>query len=345
MIDAAVTGLEPFVAVRKACELTGKSRATLHRQRNPEPPQENEPSGPRAPHPAALTPGEQAALLAVLDSDRFADKSPAQAYAILLDEGIYLASIRTMYRVLTLADQVRERRAQAQHPPRVRPELVADGPDQVWTWDITKLKGPWRGIYSGLYVMLDIFSRKVIHWEIHPGEDGDLAKAFMKHAIIANGGAKPKYIHADNGTSMTSMTVANLLTDLNITRSHSRPRVSNDNPYSEAAFKTLKYCPVFPGSFEAIGDARAFCDTFFTYYNNEHRHSGIGLHTPATVHDGTAWAIQACRQQVLDSAFAARPDRFRGRRPLAPRLPAKVWINKPRPTIETQESRQIKPAA
>jgi transposase InsO family protein len=345
VIDVAVGELEPFTSVKRACELLGKSRATLHRQRNPEPAAEKAPPGPRAPHPAALTGAEQAALLAVLDSERFADKSPAQVYAILLDEGIYLASIRTMYRVLTLADQVRERRAQAAHPPRVRPELVATGPDQVWTWDITKLKGPWRGIYFDLDVMLDIFSRKVIHREIHPGEDGDLAKAFMKHAIIANGGAKPKYIHADNGTSMTSMTVANLLTDLNITRSHSRPHVSNDNPYSEAAFKTLKYCPVFPGSFETIGDARAFCDTFFTYYNNEHRHSGIGLHTPATVHDGTAWAIQACRQQVLDSAFAARPDRFRGRRPLAPRLPAKVWINKPRPTIETQESRQIKPAA
>ena len=348
MTDAAVTGLETVMSLKKACELAGKSRATLHRQRNPKPAREKELSAPRAPHPAALTPEEQAALLAVLDSDRFADKAPAQVYAILLDEGIYLASIRTMYRVLTLADQVRERRAQAAHPPRVRPELVADGPDQVWTWDITKLKGPWRGIYFDLYVMLDIFSRKIIHWEVHPGEDGDLAKAFMKHAIIANGGAKPKYIHADNGTSMTSKTVANLLTDLNITRSHSRPHVSNDNPYSESAFKTLKYCPVFPGSFETIGDARAFCGAFFTYYNNEHRHSGIGLHTPATVHDGTAWAIRQRRQQVLDDAFTARPDRFRGRRPLAPALPARVWINKPRPTIETQqtqETRQIKPAA
>ena len=270
------------------------------------------PAGPRAPHPAALTAAEQAALLAVLDSERFADKSPAQVWAILLDEGIYLASVRTMYRVLTLADQVRERRAQAAHPPRVRPELVADGPDQVWTWDITKLKGPWRGTYFDLYVMLDIFSRKAICREVHYGENGDLAKAFMQHAIAANGGARPRYIHADNGTSMTSKNVATLLTDLNITRSHSRPHVSNDNPYSEAAFKTLKYCPVFPGTFATLDDARAFSDLFFTYYNNEHRHSGIGLHTPASVHDGTAWAIQARRQQVLDGAYAARPDRFRG---------------------------------
>ena len=226
MIDVAVTELEPFTSVKRACELLGKSRATLHRQRNPEPAAEKAPPGPRAPHPAALTGAEQAALLAVLDSERFADKSPAQVYAILLDDGIYLASIRTMYRVMTLADQVRERRAQAAHPPRVRPELVADGPDQVWTWDITKLKGPWRGTYFDLYVMLDIFSRKIIRWEVHYGESGDLAKAFMQHAIIANGGARPRYIHADNGTSMTSKNVATLLTDLNITRSHSRRRHS-----------------------------------------------------------------------------------------------------------------------
>ena len=341
----AVTELEPLTSVKRACELLGKSRATLHRQRNPVPAPGKAPPGPRAPHPAALTAAEQAALLALLDSERFADKSPAQVYAILLDDGIYLASIRTMYRVMTLADQVRERRAQAAHPPRVRPELVADGPDQVWTWDITKLKGPWRGTYFDLYVMLDIFSRKAICWEAHYGESGDLAKAFMQHAIAANGGARPRYIHADNGTSMTSKNVATLLTDLNIARSHSRPHVSNDNPFSEAAFKTFKYCPVFPGTFATLEDARAFSDLFFTYYNNEHRHSGIGLHTPASVHDGTAWAIQARRQLVLDGAFAARPDRFRGRRPLAPALPAKVWINKPRTTIETQETRQGNPAA
>jgi len=344
VIDAAITELEPLASTARACALLGKSRATLHRQRNPQPPAGKAPAAPRAPHPAALSWAEQQALLAVLDSERFTDKSPAQVYAILLDEGIYLASIRTMYRVLALADQVRERRAQAAHPPRVRPELVADGPDQVWSWDITKLKGPWRGTYFDLYVMLDIFSRKVIRWEVHITETGELAEEFMRNAIIANGGAIPRYIHADNGTSMTSKNVSDLLTDLRITRSHSRPHVSNDNPYSEAAFKTLKYCPVFPGSFASLEEARAFCDLFITYYNNEHRHSGIGLHTPASVHDGTAWAIQARRQQVLDEAFAARPDRFRGR-PAAPALPAKVWINKPRTTIETQETRQIKPAA
>jgi transposase InsO family protein len=232
-----------------ACRLLGKSRATLHRQRNPKPERETgRPPPQRAAHPAALTREERDQALAVLDSERFADKSPAQAWAVLLDEGCYLCSIRTMYRILKAEGQVRERRAQAAHPPRVRPELVASGPGQVWTWDITKLKGPWRGTYFDLYVMIDIFSRKAIRWEVHPTETGDLAKEFIENAIAGNGGARPDYIHADNGTSMTSKSVSQLLSDLSITRSHSRPHVSNDNPYSESAFKTLKYCPVFPWS-------------------------------------------------------------------------------------------------
>ena len=278
----------------------------------------------------------------MLDSERFADKSPAQVYAILLDDGIYLASIRTMYRVMTLADQVRERRAQAAHPPRVRPELVADGPDQVWTWDITKLKGPWRGTYFDLYVMLDIFSRKAIRWEVHYGESGDLAKAFMQHAIIANGGAKPRYIHADNGTSMTSKNVATLLTDLNITRSHSRPHVSNDNPFSEAHSRPSSTAPSSPAPSPPW---------------TTHAHSAT-CSSPTTT-TSTAIPGSACtprlgpRRHRLGhpgpppagprQAFAARPDRFR-RPPAAPALPAKVWINKPRPTIETQETvREIQP--
>ena len=279
---------------------------------------------------------ERDEVLGVIDSDRFADKSPAQAWAVLLDDGFYLCSIRTMYRVLASRDEVRERRAQAIHPPRVRPELVADGHDQAWTRDITKLKSPWRGAYFDLFVMIDIYSRKAIHWEVHRGDNGDLAKELIESAIIANGGARPGYVHADNGTSMTSKAVADLLSDLRIAKSHSRPHVSNDNPYSEAQFKTLKCCPAFPGSFTSLGDARDFCDIFFAYYNTEHRHSGIGLHTPQSVHDGTARQVQARRQQVLDAAYAARPDRFRSR-PVAPKLPAKAWINRPRPTIESQE--------
>jgi putative transposase len=339
VIDAALGDLEPLTSAKTACRLLGKSRATLYRQRNPAPAQKRLPA-PRAPHPAALSPAEREGLLAALNAERFADKSPAQAWAILLDEGIYLASISTMYRVLRAEGQVRERRVQAAHPPRVRPELVADGPDQVWSWDITKLKGPWRGIWFDLYVMLDIFSRKAMRCEVHATENAGLATAFIENAIAANGGTAPRFIHADRGTSMTSKPVAALLADLHITQSHSRPRVSNDNPYSEAQFKTLKYCPAFPARFGTLHDARAFCDVFFTYYNNEHRHSGIGLYTPASVHDGTAAIIRSRRQQTLDAAYAASPRRFHHRRPLAPPLPTRVWINQPPSTLQTEVTPQ-----
>jgi putative transposase len=345
VIDAAFAELVPLSSKTAACRILGKSRATLHRQENPRPAERGKAAAERAPHPAALSEEERERVLGVLDSDRFADKSPAQAWAVLLDEGCYYCSVRTMYRILESRNEVRERRAQASHPARVRPELVANGPDQVWTWDITKLKSQWRGLYFDLYVMLDIFSRKVIRWEVHVTENGDLAKAFIENAVIANGGARPDYIHADNGTSMTSKPVSQLLSDLNIADSHSRPHVSNDNPYSEAQFKTLKYCPVFPGSFASIEEARAFCALFFSYYNNEHRHSGIGLHTPQSVHDGTWREIRTRRQHVLDAAYTARPDRFRGRRPIAPALPRKVWINQPRPTIQSQETAGINQAA
>jgi putative transposase len=334
----------PLSSKTEACRVLGKSRATLHRQENPRPVIAGKAPVQRAAHPSSLPEKERETVLAVLDSDRFADKSPAQAWAVLLDEGCYLCSIRSMYRILDSRSEVRERRAQASHPPRVRPELVAEGPDKVWTWDITKLKTPWKGSYFDLYVMLDIFSRKVIHWEVHSAETGELAKEFMENAIIANGGARPDYIHADNGTSMTSQPVSDLLSSLRITRSHSRPHVSNDNPYSESQFKTLKYCPVFPGSFTTIGEARAFCVIFFDYYNNEHRHSGIGLHAPASVHDGTARKIREHRQEVLDAAYAAHPERFRSR-PVAPKLPEQAWINKPRPTIVTREVTGINQAA
>jgi putative transposase len=344
-MDAAFSELAPLSSKTAACRVLGISRATLHRRENPAPAEREMTPGSRAPHPAALSGEEKEQVLDVLDSDRFADKSPAQAWAVLLDEGRYYCSVRTMYRILESRNEVRERRAQAAHPPRVRPELVAAGPDEVWTWDITKLKSQWRGLYFDLYVMLDIFSRKVIRWEVHVTETGDLAKLFIENAVAANGGARPDYIHADNGTSMTSKPVSQLLSDLHITDSHSRPHVSNDNPYSEAQFKTLKYCPVFPGSFASIEEARVFCALFFGYYNNEHRHSGIGLHTPETVHDGTWREIRARRQQVLDTAFAARPDRFRARRPAAPALPGKVWINQPRPTIHSQETAGINQAA
>lgn len=330
--------MEKAVGTVQACLILGKSRATLHRHRNPRPPAH----GPRRPfhHPAELSAEERERVLAVLDAPRFADKSAGQVWAILLDEGVYLCSVSTMYRLLRERGQAGERRAQATRPAMRKPELEADGPNQVWSWDITKLKGPARGVYYLLYVIIDIFSRKAVHWEIWPTETGTLAKEFIQHAIAANGGIAPNAIHADRGTSMTSNTVTGLLALLGIDQSHSRPRVSNDNPYSEANFKTLKYCPAFPGRFGSIEDANVFSAQFFTYYNHEHRHSGIGMHTPASVHDGSAVAIQARRAATLQAAFLAHPERFRGRRPCPPPLPARVWINQPPATPQADTSPQ-----
>ena len=267
-----------------ACRVLGKSRSTLHRQRSPRPMPARERK--EFHHPAELTPEEEKCVLERLDSPRFADKSVAQAYTIMLDEGCYLCSQATMHRLLRKRGTSGDRRAHASHPARKKPELLAAGPNEVWSWDITKLKGPARGIWYLLYVIMDIYSRKVIHWEIWPTETGILAREFIEHAIAANDGIAPNAVHADRGTSMTSNTVAGLYAKLNIAQSHSRPHVSNDNPYSESAFKTLKYCPAFPGEFGSIQDANVFCEAFFTYYNTEHRHSGIAMHTPATAHDG-----------------------------------------------------------
>jgi putative transposase len=233
-----------------------------------------------------------------------------------------------MYRILRGAGQVRERRAQARHGAKTKPELVAYAPNEVWSWDITKLQGPARGVFYHLYVMLDIYSRCAVHWEIHATELGELAEEFMKEAFRVNGGIIPAVIHSDRGTSMTSKPVAALLSDLDILKSHSRPKVSNDNPFSEAQFKTLKYCPVFPGEFGSLQDARIFGGKFFTYYNHHHYHSGIGLHTPYSVHIGTAAAIQGKRQAALSAAYAANPARFT-RRPTPPKLPRAAWINRP----------------
>jgi putative transposase len=336
--------MEQAIGTTAACRVLGKSRATLHRQRNPRPPVP--PAGRKEfHHPAELSLAEKEAVLAVLDSSRFADKAVAQAYTILLDEGIYLCSQATMHRLLRERGTSGERRAQAAHPAKKKPELLAAGPDEVWSWDITKLKGPARGIWYLLYVILDIYSRKVIHWEIWPTETGTLAKEFIEHAIAANDGTQPHAVHADRGTSMTSDTVAGLYAKLNIAQSHSRPHVSDDNPYSEAQFKTLKYCPAFPGEFGSIQDANVFCGAFFTFYNNEHRHSGIAMHTPASVHDGTWAHVQDRRAATLQSAYLVHPERFRGRCPQPKTLPAKVWINEPPTTIETSTSTQTARAA
>jgi putative transposase len=324
VIDAAYAELAAVTSTKRACLLLGKSRATHYRRQRPKT------TAPRAPRPTPankLTPVERAAVLATLNHDSFVDKSVAQVWATLLDEGRYLCSESTMYRILREAGGSRERRRQAVHPARTRPELVATGPGQVWSWDITKLHGPAPGVYYDLYVVIDIYSRYVPGLMVAPTETGELAKAFIEATIAANGAA-PRVVHADRGTSMTSKPVALLLADLGVVRSHSRPKVSNDNPYSEAAFKTLKYCPAFPDRFGSIADARAFCQRFFGYYNHEHRHSGIGLHTPASVHHGTAAEIRALRAEVLAAAHSRHPHRFR-RPPQPPRLPTAAWINRP----------------
>ena len=332
MIDAAFAELAPLAGTKRACVLLGKSRATHYRRcRRAAAPAA---PAPRPTPPNALSVAERERVLAVLREPRFVDKAPAQVWATLLDEGVYLASVATMYRLLREHGEVRERRRQATHPARVRPELVARAPNEVWSWDITKLKGPARGGYYELLVMLDIYSRYVLGWTVAPGESGELAEAFIADVVAAQGAA-PKAIHADRGTSMTSKPVAQLLIDLGVARSHSRPHVSNDNPYSEAQFKTLKYCPAFPDRFGSIADARAFCRTFFDHYNHEHRHCGIGLHTPASVHYGTATEIRAQRAVVLDAAYAANPHRFR-RPPTPPKLPELAWINQPLPEALTQ---------
>jgi putative transposase len=269
-------------------------------------------------------------VLTLLRSPEFCDLAPAQVWARLLDDGRYLCSISTMYRLLAIAGENRERRRQRTHPAKKKPELIAHQPNQVWSWDITKLRSPKRGVYYELFVIIDIFSRYVVAWTVAAAETGKLAQEFIADALTSQGITRDQLsLHADRGTSMTSKPVAQLLVDLGVARSHSRPHVSNDNPYSEAAFKTLKYCPAFPPNFGSIEDARAFCASFFDYYNHEHRHSGIGLHTPASVHDGTATTIRTHRAAVLDAAYAANPTRFHGRRPTPPELPTVAWINDP----------------
>jgi putative transposase len=312
--------------VQRGCALTGTSRATHYRRRGGLGPVHG-PWLPRTPPPSALTDTERARVLAVLHSPGYADLAIPQVWARELDDGRYHCSLSTMYRIARAAGQVRERRRQATHPPRVRPELVATGPGQVWSWDITALKGPARGVWYRCYTVIDIYSRYVTGWCVAAGEDAVVARDFLADAVARNG-IEPHTLHADRGGVMVSKPVSELLVNLGVLRSHSRPRTSNDNPYSEAQFKTMKYVPDFPDRFGSLADARTFCDSFFTAYNHEHRHSGIGWHTPASVHFGTAEQIRAQRQTTLDRAYTAHPDRFT-RRPQAPRPPDSAWINNP----------------
>ena len=336
VIESCFLAVEPLLGTKAACSAVGRSRATHYRRASPAR------VIPRTGRPAPankLTGAEASQVLAVLRSPRFADSSPAQVYFTLLDEGIYLASESSFYRILRAAGEVRERRRQASHPAKKKPELMAAKPLVVWSWDITKLKGPQRGDYYDCYVVLDIFSRYVVAWCVAPSESGELAKELIADAIARHQVPPGQLtIHADRGSSMTSNPVTGLYTFLGIRRSHSRPHVSNDNCYSEAQFKTLKYCPAFPGRFGSIQDARAFCEAFFNYYNHEHRHSGIGYHTPASVHYATATEIRAQRAETLQAAYAASPERFRHRRPEPPQLPTMAWINEPLPAQETTQT-------
>lgn len=314
------------VGVARACRTLSVPRSSLYRSQQPQPTAKPRPTPARA-----LSPEERDEVRQVLNSERFQDSSPRQVYATLLDEdGIYLCHWRTMYRILAEHDEVRERRNQRQHPLYAKPELLATAPNQLWSWDITKLKGPVTWSYYYLYVILDVFSRYVVGWLIAEQESAALAETLIAETC-AKQGIEPEQLtlHADRGSSMRSKLVAQLLADLGVTKTHSRPYTANDNPYSEAQFKTMKYRPDFPDRFGSLLDARSWARAFFDWYNHHHRHSSLGLMAPALVHYGQAPAVQLKRQQILQRTYAAHPERFVRGLPTPPPLPTEVWINKP----------------
>ena len=329
MTEAAIATLAPAIGQAAACRAVGRSRATHHR-RHRKSPAPTRPTQPRRPQPRALSAEERQGLLDVLHSERFCDVAPAEVWATLIDEGTYLASVATMYRALRERGETGERRGQRTHPATVKPELVATAPNQCWSWDITKLLGPEKWTYYYLYVILDIFSRYGVGWMVASVESAELAKRLIAGTCASQRVERDTLsIHADRGSSMASKPVAHLLADLGVTKSHSRPHVSNDNPFSESQFKTFKYRPDFPGRFGSIEDARAHCQRFFRWYNFEHRHAGIALLTPADVHYGRATEVIAARAQVLMNAYAANPERFVQKPPAPRELPVASWINKP----------------
>jgi len=281
----------------------------------------------------ALSEEQEQAVLRQLHSERFLDRSPGQVYATLLDDGVYLCSVRTMYRILEKHGEVKERRNQCKHANYKKPELLATRPNQVWSWDITKLKGPVKWTYFYLYVILDIFSRYAVGWMVAPRENAALAQELIAETVLKHEVEPGSLtIHSDRGSPMKAKSTALLMADLGVTKSHSRPHVSDDNPFSESQFKTMKYSPEFPGPFGCLADARAFCGPFFAWYNTEHRHSGIGMMTPEMVHYGLAQQVRIERERVLQAAYAAHPERFVRGRPTPPPLPEAVWINPPSST-------------
>jgi len=327
-MNAAAENLAAQVGVSRACAALAVPRSTLYRARQPRP----EPK-PRPTPSHALTDAERAEVRNVLNSERFMDLAPRQVYAALLDEGRYLASVSTMYRVLRDHDEVRERRAVRRHPTYKKPELLATGPNQVWSWDITVMRGPRKWEHFALYTVLDIFSRYVVGWMIAETQTSELARQLIaasakKQAIVPG----QLTLHSDNGTPMKGRPLTALLDDLGIDRSHSRPHTSDDNPFSEAQFKTLKYRPDYPDRFPDIEAARAWARTFVAWYNYHHYHSGLNLLTPASVHYGAAEAIREQRQATMTAAYAAHPGRFAAGLPLVRGAPAAVWINPPAKT-------------
>jgi putative transposase len=337
----AARELAAEVGTAPACQALGVSRATFYR-RQAEPCQAIDPAAAAHQSPRALTSEERQAVLDVLHEERFVDRAPAAVYAQLLDENRYLCSIRTMYRLLAGAQEVRDRRDQLRHPTYRKPELLATAPNQVWSWDITKLLGPAKWTYYYLYVILDIYSRYVVGWMLAHCESADLARRLIRESCLKHGIVPEQLtLHADRGPSMQSLTVAQMLACLGVVKSHSRPHVSNDNPFSESQFKTLKYRPEFPDRFSSFEEAHAFCGTFFPWYNDEHYHSGLGLLTPATVHFGRADEVLAVRQQALLAAYEAHPERFVHQAPKPKAPPIQVWINPPSTTPMNREEEPV----
>jgi len=329
MMIATVRAAGPALGIAPLCAALGLPTATYYRRHKPQPAPARRPSPPRT-----LAPAERTAVLAVLHAPRFVDQAPAQVYAQLLDEQRFLCSERTMYRLLAAHHEVRERRDQLRHPPYAAPELLATAPNQLWSWDITKLLGPAKWTYFYLYVILDVFSRYVVGWMVACEESATLARKLIAHTCERQGIAPGSLtLHADRGSSMTSKSVALLLSDLGVTKTHSRPHVSNDNPFSEAQFKTLKYRPDFPERFGSLVHARGHGQVFFPWYNTAHRHSGIGLLTPHDVHYGLAEQRVAARAAVLATAHTMHPERFVAGVPRPPARPTAVWINKPQPAL------------
>jgi putative transposase len=322
-----VTELAEIVGMHRACEVLSLPRSTAYRWQQPP----SLATAPVSPSPRTLSVAEKDLVRETLNAPRFQDQAPREVYAALLDGGLYLCHWRTMYRILAENQEIQERRNQLRHPVYTKPELLATAPCQVWSWDITRLRGPAKWICFYLYVMLDIFSRFVVGWLLARRESQDLAERLIGESCAKQNIAPGQLvIHADNGGPMTAKTITQLMIDLEVVESHSRPHVSDDNPYSEAQFKTLKYSPGYPDRFDDERAAAAWARAFFTWYNHDHHHSALGLMTPAAVHSGAAAQLWTARQHVLQTVYLAHPERFVNGQPVPPALPKAVWINPPK---------------